>query len=57
MGHCGYYHRFIYMYAIIAKPLYVLLIVFEWMDECEEAFEKLKNSLMNGSNPQTTRFE
>ena len=42
MGHCGYYRRFIYMYAIIAKPLYALLIVFEWIDECEEAFEKLK---------------
>lgn len=28
--HCGYYHRFIYMYAKIAKPLFALLIVFEW---------------------------
>ena len=22
MGHCGYYQRFIYMYAVIAKPIY-----------------------------------
>ena len=56
MGHCGYYHRFIYMYAIIVKPLYALLVVFEWMDECEEAFEKLKKS-NDGSNPQATRLE
>ena len=46
MGHFEYYHRFIYMYTIITKPLYALLIVFEWMDECEEAFEKLKKALM-----------
>ena len=30
MGHCGYYRRFIYMYAEIARPMYALLIVFEW---------------------------
>ena len=35
MGECGYYHRFIYMYANVSRPLYTLLIVFEWMDECE----------------------
>ena len=28
MGHCGYYHKFIYMYAVIAKPLYGLIVVF-----------------------------
>ena len=26
MGHCGYYKRFIFMYAVIAKPLYALLV-------------------------------
>ena len=46
MGHCGYYRRFIYMYADVARPLYALLIVFEWADECEEAFQKLKNALI-----------
>ena len=30
MGHLGYYHRFIYMYAIIAKPIYGLISIFEW---------------------------
>ncbi len=45
MGHCGYYRRFIYMYADVAKPLYALLVVFEWTDECEESFLKLKKAL------------
>ena len=46
MGHCGYYRRFIYMYAAIARPLYALLVVFEWTDDCEVAFEKLKIALV-----------
>ena len=29
MEHYGYYHRFIHMYAIIAKPLYRLLVSFD----------------------------
>ena len=33
------------MYAVIAKPLYGLLLVFIWMDECEESFHKLKTAL------------
>ena len=45
MGHCGYYRRFIYMYAVIAKPLYGLLVVFIWTKECEESFHKLKTAL------------
>ena len=28
MGHCGYYRRFIYMYVVIAKPLYALILEF-----------------------------
>ena len=47
MGHCGYYRRFIYMYADVARPLYALLIVFEWTDECEESFQKLKQALIS----------
>ncbi|MCO5593602.1 hypothetical protein L7F22_047617 [Adiantum nelumboides] len=47
MGHCGYYHRFIYLYAIIAKPLYALITKFEWMDECEQAFKILKQQLIS----------
>ena len=45
MGHCGYYRRFIYMYAVIAKPLYGLLVVFIWTEECEESVHKLKTTL------------
>ena len=29
MGHCGYYWRFIYMYAVIAKPIYGLITTFD----------------------------
>ena len=45
MGHCGYYQRFIYMYAVIVRPLYGLLIVFIWTEECERFFQKLKECL------------
>ena len=47
MGHCGYYRRFIYMYAAIAKPLYALLVVFEWTVDCDISFEKLKKALVS----------
>lgn len=46
MGHCGYYRRFIYMYAAIAKPMYALLVVFEWTEECEKTFQNLKDALV-----------
>lgn len=45
MGYCSCYCRFIYMYAEVAKPLYALHIVFEWTEECKEAFQKLKRTL------------
>ena len=45
MGHCGYYRWFIYMYAMISKPIYGLITTFEWIDECEQSFEKLKAAL------------
>ncbi|MCO5572921.1 hypothetical protein L7F22_037746 [Adiantum nelumboides] len=45
MGHCGYYRRFIYMYVIITKPMYGLITLFVWTDECEESFNKLKQAL------------
>lgn len=48
MGHCGYYRKFIYMYAVIAKPLYRLLVSFVWSEECEESFQKLKQVLISG---------
>ena len=46
MGHCGYSHRFIYMYTKIAKPLYALLVECIWTEKCEESFEKLKQALI-----------
>ena len=35
------------MYADIARPLFALLVVFEWTDECEVAYEKLKQALVS----------
>ena len=35
------------MYADVAQPLYTLFIVFEWMNECEQPFQKLKNALIS----------
>ena len=32
--HYGYYCRFIHMYAMIVKPLYWLLVDFDWIEEC-----------------------
>ena len=50
MGHCGGYdHQFIFRFAIIAQPLYTLIVAFEWTDECDVAFEKLKEALTNAS--------
>ena len=34
------------MYDMIAMPLYALLVHFEWTDECEKAFQKLKKTSM-----------
>ena len=34
------------MYADVARPLYALHIVFEWMDEYEQALQKFKNALV-----------
>ena len=47
MGHCGYYRRFIFRFANIARPLYTLIIAFEWTQECDESFQKLKEALTN----------
>ena len=34
------------MYAVSAKPLYTLLVQFEWTYKCKEAFNKLKQALV-----------
>ena len=46
MGHCGYYQRFIFQYASIAQPLYALIVAYDRTDECEQSFQKLRNTLM-----------
>ena len=48
LGHAGFYRRFIKDFSVISKPLCNLLTkenVFEWTEQCEEAFVKLKNLL------------
>ena len=45
LGHAGFYRRFIKDFSVISKPLCNLLTkenVFEWTEQCEEAFVKLK---------------
>lgn len=46
MVHCGYYCRFIYMYAVIARPSYAVITRFDWVEECEEAFKMPKEFLI-----------
>ena len=44
----SYYHIFIHQFAKIAAPLHTLMhkdVKFEWIEECEQAFETLKESL------------
>ena len=48
LGLCSYYRRFIRGFAHIAAPLNRLLEagkVFDWNDDCQEAFETLKSKL------------
>ncbi|XP_027152312.1 uncharacterized protein LOC113752399 [Coffea eugenioides] len=48
LGHAGFYRRFIKDFSKIGAPLFRLLqkdVSFEFDEECEEAFEKLKKLL------------
>src|SRR4029077_21007084 len=48
LGFCNFYRKFIREYGRIAKPLHRLTrndVPFEWTNECQQAFEKLKGSL------------
>ena len=48
IGMIGWNRRFIKDFSVIAKPLHELTKkdkIFEWTDQCEEAFNKLKESL------------
>ena len=48
VGLCNYYRRFVKNFALIAKPLHNLTkknIKFKWDNDCEQAFQKLKQCL------------
>ena len=48
LGLCNYYRRFVKGFAEIARPLNRLLgkdVKFEWTEDCEKSFNKLKKSL------------
>lgn len=52
LGKINYYRCFIKNLADLANPLYMLLkknCVFKWTSECENAFEKLKNEIINAT--------
>ena len=47
-GFCNYYRRFVQGYSKISHPLHSLLKkdqIFNWTDECENAFQTLKIAL------------
>jgi hypothetical protein len=49
MGFCGYYRKFIQNFSKLAKCLHKLTEKgqkFEWTNECQTAFEELKNRLV-----------
>jgi RNase H-like domain found in reverse transcriptase/Reverse transcriptase (RNA-dependent DNA polymerase)/Integrase zinc binding domain/Integrase core domain len=48
IGLAGYYRRFIFNFADVAKPLTLLTrqdVKFHWSEECQDAFDKLRNYL------------
>ena len=50
LGFCSYYHRFIFRFSEIAKPLHKLIqkgVRFKWTKECQNAFQTLKTKLVN----------
>jgi len=52
LGHAVFYKRFIKDFSVISKPLCNLITkenVFEWTEQCEKAFVKLKSLLTSAS--------
>ncbi|GBG75832.1 hypothetical protein CBR_g21076 [Chara braunii] len=50
LGMCGYYRNFVKNYSTVASPLTNLTRLdtpWDWSDECEAAFKRLKHALMN----------
>ncbi|GBG90336.1 hypothetical protein CBR_g50584 [Chara braunii] len=50
LGMCGYYRKFVKNYSTVASPLTDLTRLdtpWDWSDECEGAFKRLKHTLMN----------
>ncbi|HBS53814.1 MAG TPA: hypothetical protein DD806_07425 [Flavobacterium sp.] len=57
---CNYYRKFVPNFAELANPLNALLrkkVEFNWSQKCQEAFEKLKKSLIKHPILQHPNFE
>ena len=57
LGFANFYRKFIFKYSFIAHPLNSLLrreAVFKWTDECQAAFDKLKDALTKSSCSSTS---
>jgi len=49
LGFCSYYRKFVKGFSIIAKPLFVLTknqAKFLWAEQCQQAFDRLKQTLI-----------
>ena len=58
IGICGFYHKFVPNFSKIASPLINLTkaeVTFNWTDQCQEAFKKLKQRLM--SSPVLVKYQ
>lgn len=52
LGFVNYYRRFIPLFAKVAQPLNALMkkeVPFNWTPDCQNAFDSLRNCLINGS--------
>ena len=50
LGLCSYYRRYVFQFSTIAKPLHKLtekVETFSWTQECDNAFNRLKHTLIN----------